>query len=162
MRNSAMLLRCVAMLLVLAVAGVGFAQSTQIVFKKVDYYWLNDDGDEKNTDARLVLHMDSKAIGLYDEKNGVAKATYAVIPYENITGITYEKSAHSRIAMGILLSPIAFFMKGKKHWLTITFTGVEAVPAGYVYIRLDKKNFQQVLAAVEAQTGIEIERLEEG
>jgi len=95
------------------------------------------------------------------EDKGEEKATYAVVPYDAITSITYEKSAHSRIAMGILLSPIAFFMKGKKHWLTIQFEGVDSLPAGYVYARLDKKTFQQVLAAIEAQLDIKIERIVE-
>ena len=100
-------------------------------------------------------------MGFYDEKNGAAKRTFAVIPYDKITSMTYEKSSHSRIAMGLLLSPLAFFMKGKKHWLTVQAPGVPGLSAGYVYVRMDKGNFQRILAAVEAQTGVKVERLEE-
>jgi hypothetical protein len=56
---------------------------------------------------------------------------------------------------------VAFFMKEKKHWLTVQAPGVPGLPAGYVYVRMDKGNFQRILAAVEAQTGVKVERLEE-
>ena len=150
-----------AVMLLVSMIAMPFAQSSAMVFKKVDYYWINAEGDEKDKDARLVLDAARRVVGFYDEDKGEEKATYAVVPYDAITSITYEKSAHSRIAMGILLSPIAFFMKGKKHWLTIQFEGVDSLPAGYVYARLDKKTFQQVLAAIEAQLDIEIERIVE-
>ena len=129
-----------------------------LIFKKVDYYWLEGE-DEKDEDARLVLDPAAKTLAFYDEDKGAEKITYAVIPYDKITDLTYEKSAHSRIAMGLLLSPLAFFMKGKKHWLTVQFKDVPELPAGYVYVRLDKKNFQQIIAAIEGQTGMDIERI---
>ena len=131
-----------------------------LIFKKVDYYWLEGE-DEKDEDARLVLDPVARTMGFYDEDKGAEKITYAVIPYDNITSITYEKSAHSRIKMGLLVSPLAFFMKGKKHWLTVLFEDVPELPANYVYVRLDKKNFQQIIAAVEGQTGLDVERIVE-
>ena len=132
----------------------------QLIFKKVDYFWVEGQ-DEKDEDARLVLDPGARTLGFYDEDKGAEKRTFAVIPYDKITSITYEKSAHSRIAMGILVTPLAFFMKGKKHWLTVQAADVPELPAGYVYVRMDKGNFQRILAAVEAQTGIKIERIGE-
>ena len=150
---------CLAVVTVIIV-GPALAQPQQLIFKKVDYYWVEGE-DEKDEDARLVLDPANKTMGFYDEKNGAAKRTFAVIPYDKITSMTYEKSSHSRIAMGLLLSPLAFLMKGKKHWLTVQAPGVPGLSAGYVYVRMDKGNFQQILAAVEAQTGVKVERLEE-
>ncbi len=33
----------------------------------------------------------------------------------------YERSSHARIKTAILISPLALFSKGKKHWLTISY-----------------------------------------
>jgi hypothetical protein len=43
--------------------------------------------------------------------------------------------------------------------LTIEFTDVADLPKGYVYMRLDKNNQRQILAALGAGTGIEIEQI---
>lgn len=153
-----MLIRATSIILASVLLAAPLTQQP-LIFKKVDYYWLEGE-DEKKKDARLVLDPGAQTLAFYDEKKGAEKITYAVIPYGKITKITYEKSAHSRIAMGLLLSPLAFFMKGKKHWLTVTFDDVPDLP-GYVYIRLDKKNFQQIIAAIEGQTGVDVERLAE-
>ena len=154
-----MLLQATSIVLAVAVLAAPFAQQP-LIFKKVDYYWMEGE-DEKKKDARLVLDPVAKTLAFYDEKKGAEKVTYAVIPYDKITSITYEKSAHSRIAMGLLLSPLAFFLKGKKHWLTVQFKDVPELSAGYVYVRLDKKNFQQIIEAVEGQTGLDVEGIVE-
>jgi len=87
------------------------------------------------------------------------KATYAVIPYDAIKKIVYEKSSHRRYGAGLLVNPFLLFSKGKKHWLTIEFTDVAYLRQGYVYMRLDKKNQRQILSALGAGTGIEIEQI---
>ena len=53
------------------------------------------------------------------------------------------------------------FSQRTKHWLTLTVTGVESLPNNYIYLKLDKGNFRQILSAVEASTGVDIEILEE-
>ena len=129
-------LTAVALLFVLAASAVVVAADA-IIFKKVD-----------------VFEMEGE-----DEKKGAEKATYAVIPYDAITKIVYEKSKHRRYGAGMLINPFLLFSKGKKHWLTIEFTGVADLPQGYVYLRLDKKNQRQILSALGAGTGIVIEQI---
>ena len=46
-------------------------------------------------------------------------------------------------------------MKGKKHWLTLQ--GED----NFMVLKLDKKNYQMVIPALESRAGLEVERLEE-
>lgn len=41
----------------------------------------------------------------------------------------------------------------------MTFEGVPDHPEGFVYLRLDKNNYLQIIAAIEGQTGISVERV---
>ena len=69
-----------------------------------------------------------------------------------MTSIVYERAKSPRVKTAILLSPIALFAPGKKHWLTIEYDG------GYAYMRLDKKNQRQLRAALGA-AGFEVETI---
>ena len=66
-----------------------------IIFKKVDVFEMAGD-KEKKRDARMELDPEAKILTLVDEKEGVEKATYAVIPYDQITKIVYERSNQRR------------------------------------------------------------------
>lgn len=127
-----------------------------IIFKKVDCFTTQGD-EEKKWDARLELEPVAKVLTLADEKNGTRK--WAVIGYSQITNIVYERSSYRRYKSGFLVSPFLWFSKGKKHWLTIEFDDVADQPQGYVYTRLDKKNYRRIMAAREAATGLEIEEI---
>ena len=151
------MLTAVALLFVLIGSAVAVAADA-IVFKKVDVFEMEGD-KEKKRDARMELDVDARILSLVDEKKGAEKATYAVIPYDAITSIVYERSKHRRYGAGVLINPLLMFTRGKKHWLTIEFTGVPDLPQGYIYMRLDKKNQRQILSALGAGTGIEIEQI---
>jgi hypothetical protein len=125
-----------------------------MTFKKVDFF-QSEGEKEESFDARMAFHPGRREIVISDEDEGEQKHVYARIPYDKVTELAYEKSKHRRWTTGILLSPLALFTKGKKHWLTIAFEGVEELPQNFVYLRLDKKNFRQILSALEAQTGLE-------
>ena len=129
-----------------------------IIFKKADVFEMQGE-DEKKRDARMELDPEVRVLLLVDEKKGAEKATYAVIPYDAITKIVYERSTHRRYGTGLLVNPFLLFSKGKKHWLTIEFADVADLPQGYVYIRLDKNNQRQFLSALGSGTGIEIEQI---
>lgn len=146
-----------ALMFVVAATSIAVA-ADPIIFKKVDVFEMQGDS-EKKRDARLELDPEARVLTLADEKWGVAKATYAIIPYSQITKIVYERSAHRRYATGLLVSPFLWFSKGKKHWLTIEFTDVANLPEGYVYVRLDKKNYRRILSALGAATGLEVEQI---
>jgi hypothetical protein len=140
---------------IVALAGSLAAQGS-LTFRKVDFY--QQDGEkERERDARLVLDPVAKVLIFADQDKGEEKATYAKIPYANLTKIVYEQSAHRRYGAGVLVSPLLFFTKGKKHWLTIEFREVSDLPQGFVYARLDKDNYRQILSALRAGTGINVE-----
>ena len=140
-----------------------------LIFKKVDTFTIEPDGDEKSHDARMELNAETQTISIVDEKSGAAKYVYAEIPYGSITSASYSKSKHPRSGAGVALGIatlgvgllVGFLAKNKKHWLTLTVTGVESLPNNYIYLKLDKGNFRQILSAVEASTGVDIEILEE-
>ena len=72
--------------------------------------------------------------------------------------VVYERSTHARIKTAILISPIALFSKGKKHWLTITYhNGDES--QGFALLKLDKKEYRRILAITAAKTGRDVERI---
>jgi hypothetical protein len=127
-----------------------------LTFHKVDYAQVQGD-KERSRDARLVLDPGSQTLVFADEGDGEAKEVFARIPYAAITKIVYERSAHRRYGAGVLVSPLLFFTKGKKHWLTVEFQNVAELPQGFVYARLDKDNFRQILSALRAGTGVTVE-----
>ncbi len=80
------------------------------------------------------------------------------LPYSEVTSAMYSRSKHPRwksaIGVGLLVWPAGIamlFMKGKKHWLTLT-TAEEGT-----LLRLNKKNWRLILTALEGH-GVELER----
>ena len=112
-------------------------------------------GQTKGTKVTLVLSDDSVKI-LGAQTAQVLKE----IPYSEIKGSTYSRSKHPRWKSGLatawLLGPLAvplFFMKGKKHWLTFQSE------KGDIALRLHKKNYLMILAAVDNKPGFELQRI---
>ena len=143
-------------LLSLAAASVS---STEVMeFRKVDYFEIvtkeGSEPEEKKHDARLEIDQDGKQIRIVHEKGGAAKATYVEVSFDDVTSILYERSKSPRVKTAILLSPLALFAPGKKHWLTIEYKG------GFAYMRLDKKTQRQIRAALGA-AGFEVETMVE-
>lgn len=134
---------------------------------KVDLYIARSDGEAEDYDVRLALNPESEALKISAE-NDPRLGTYAEVPYSKITSATYSRSEHPRwksgagvaVAVGVFAIPV-FFMKGKKHWFTIQFEGVEERPENFVYLRLDKDNYRQIIAAFQAQTEVDVEWIEE-
>ena len=115
-----------------------------VEFRKVDVFITNEKGDEKKKDARLEIDTDAKEIRLVDEKRGATRATYAVIPIDQIAALVYEAEVGGRWGGVVDVRPA-------KHWLTIRS---EALPTGYVRVRLDKDNQQELRLALRELTGI--------
>ena len=130
-----------------------------VVFNKVDFFEIEDDGDEKKRDARLELYPRAKIMEFSHEDDGAEKELYARIPYANVTKVVYELSQHRRYGAGLLVNPFLLFSRGKKHWLTVEVEGVDSIPEGYVYSRLDKDNYRRILSALRAGLDIEVEEI---
>jgi len=140
---------------VVLVAPVAFTADL-VEFRKVDYFETitkdNGEPDEKKRDARMEIDAEAQTIAIVHEKKGADEATYAIIPFANVTSMVYERAKSPRVKSAIFLSPLALFSSGKKHWLTIEYEG------GYAYMQLDKKNQRQIRAALGA-AGFEVETL---
>ena len=103
----------------------GSSVSAEVLeFRKVDYFVVvTEDGEEpkeQKFDARLEIDQDAKQLRIVHEKGGAAKATYAEIPFGDVTSVLYERSKSPRVKTAIFLSPLYF-------WLTIEYKG------GYSY-----------------------------
>ncbi len=111
---------------------------------------VQKEGKTKMRDARIFVENDLVRVV---PNEGEAKT----FPSLQIKALTYSYSKHPRWKAGtaaavplfVFAIPI-FFMKSKKHWLTIQGEGDFAV------LRLHKGNYKQVAAALQSHTGIEV------
>ena len=112
-------------------------------------------GDKsKLVDVLVVFEEDRLLLTDKKEKDEVLKA----FDYKDVKSAEYSHSKHPRWKSGTaLLIPLSvfaipfFFMKGKKHWLTIQTEG------DYAVLKLDKKNYKFINAAFEGHSGVEVE-----
>ena len=113
---------------------------------------------EEADEQEAVLRFEDSSLVIYGRGGAVLKS----FTYADIKGAEYSYSKSPRwksgigaaIAVGVFALPI-FFMKGKKHWLTI------AVEKDFAVLRLDKKNYKLILPAFEARTGKRVEAVAE-
>ena len=144
----------------LCVAAVSAGMQSPTVFKKLDFF-IHTGEEADDRDAQLVLDPQRSVLIFADEDN--ASRVFATVDFDRITGVTYENSKHARITAGLLIAWPMLFLKGRKHWLTVTFGPSQSGEVGgYVYARMDKSNYQAILAAINGFTGYEIRRIEEG
>ena len=87
----------------------------------------------------------------FDHKNGKL-----AIPYDKVTELEYGQKAGRRVAMAILISPIALFSKKRKHYLTITYLDDSGKQQAGVF-ELGKDIVRTMLASIEARTGKQIQ-----
>jgi hypothetical protein len=77
------------------------------------------------------------------------------IPYAGIQELEYGQKAGRRVATAILLSPLALFSKGRKHYFTITFKDSAGADQVAVF-ELGKNLFRPLMKTVEVRSGKEI------
>jgi hypothetical protein len=143
-----------ALLLVVTFVGhalVGLAQPAADQFHNIKL--MVSTGEKASpTDAVLVLDKDRL---LLQSKNG--RATLKSFPYTSIKSAEYSYSKSPRwksgavaaLAVGVFAIPL-FFMKGKRHWLTVGAEG------DFALMQLDKSNYKIILPAFEARTGFKV------
>lgn len=128
------------------------ARTTREVFDEVGLLVpKGDKADEKS--VRLIFDRGSLMIEA-DKGNTVFKS----FPYESIKSAEYSYSKHPRwkaglgaaVVLGVFALPI-FFMKSKKHWLTIKTADDFAI------LHLDKGNYKMILPTFETSTGKRVE-----
>ncbi len=111
-------------------------------------------GDKSKMVDVLVVFEEDRLLFTDKKKNEVLKT----FEYKDIKSAEYSHSKHPRWKTGTaLIIPLTifalpfFFLKGKKHWLTIQTQG------DYAVLKLDKKNYKFINAAFEGHSGIEVE-----
>ena len=78
------------------------------------------------------------------------------VPYKNITKMEYGQKAGRRVGAAISVSPLLLFSKKRKHYLTLQLKDEEGKSQAALF-ELSKGTYQQVLAALEAKTGVKID-----
>ncbi len=124
------------------------SRADETLFKKVKFVERADD-KRKERNAHLVF-TDSEII--VTTKDG--KTEYARIPFQMVDEMTYERSSHPRWETAAAPSIFGSFGDKKKHWLTIIW--FNETEDEYTLLRLDKNNYQDIIAACEARVGVDV------
>jgi hypothetical protein len=82
------------------------------------------------------------------------------IPYAAITGLEYGQKAGRRVAVAVLVSPLALFSKKRKHFLTVSYTDTAGNEQAAVF-ELGKDISRTTLTIVSTRSGKEIEYQDE-
>lgn len=148
----------IKLLLFTVVALVSTAAMAQTQFKNTEFFKSAAPGEKKGGSVKGSLNFDSanKQIIFQDGKGNPALK----ISNDSVKHLLYERTSKPRYVEGILIAWPLLLTKSKKHYLTLQYDE----PAGtghYAILRLDKGNYQQILAMAEAQTGKQVERTEE-
>lgn len=88
------------------------------------------------------------------------KGPSLMIPYAAITGLEYGQKAGRRVAVAVLVSPLALFSKKRKHFLTISYKD-NADKEQAIVLELGKDIVRTTLTVVETRSGKAIEYQDE-
>ncbi len=129
----------------------------QMTFKKVELR-TNYGRAEEGKKGKLIV--DGNSIRFVHDKN--ERDEYFSIPSKTVTDLFYSRVSGRRIKTAIFLTgPLGLFLKGKKHYMTLSFNdGGDII--GAVEFKLDKKNYRGVLRAIEQVAGVELVFDQEG
>jgi len=97
----------------------------------------------------------SETAAVFDSKSG-----RVAFPYNTITGLEYGQKAGRRVAVAVLVTPLAIFSKKRKHYLTITYTDTAGKEQAAVF-ELGKDIVRTTLTVLETRTGKKIEYQDE-
>jgi hypothetical protein len=126
-----------SVLVMLAVASVGFAEETSFRTVKLP------DAKGKPQKAVLTFSDNDKAVEVRPAKDGVP----VNIPYSRIDKCAYEYTTELTITL----------TDAKNHWLEIDYHDQDARKV--LILRMEKKDYLRILDAVKTHTGIEVEIL---
>ena len=106
--------------------------------------------DGKETDVMLNFEADKLLLVPEDDKVLAKEFLYG-----DFKSAEYSFSSAPRYKTAIFVAWPLFFLKGKKHWLTIVGAGDSAI------LHLDKKNYKAILAALESKSSIKVETVQD-
>ena len=130
--------------------------SAQMKFDKVEGRTTYGRAEEGNK-GKLIVDGD---VIRFVKKN--ERDEYFSIPSDAVTDVFYSRVSGRRIKTAIFITgPLGLFLKGKKHYLTISFNdGGDIV--GAVEFKLDKKNYRGILRSIEEVSHTELVFDQEG
>ena len=112
----------------------------------------------RQTKAVLTLSDQDKAVEVRP-----IKGDSVTIPYSQIDKCTYEFTKRHRVSTDTIamaatgVGAVVMLTKSKSHWLEIAYHDQDA-PKVFV-LRMDKREYIQILEALKAHTGIDAELL---
>jgi hypothetical protein len=98
-------------------------------------------------EGNLATTDDAKMVFVAEKGGGMVE-----IPWKKIEEAEYGQKVGRRVKTAILLTPLALFSKGRKHYLTITYKDKNDEGQSAVF-ELGKDTVRTTLAVVEARTG---------
>ena len=140
-------------LLIFALPSLGVAEQT--TFRRVKVV----DARNKEADAHLVFNDTDKKMVVR-----VADRDFMTIPYDQLDKVSYEYTKKHRITAGALVmiaslgaGAVVMLTSSKSHWLYVDYHE-QTVPKTLV-LRMDKKEYKDIMAAYPVHTGKEVENL---
>ena len=138
---------------ILVVINLSFADETAFRDVKVA------DAKGKQADASLIFSDTNKNVVVR-----MADRDVATIPYDQLDKFSYEYTKKHRITQGAIVmvaslgaGAIVMLTKSRSHWLYVDFHE-QTVPKSLV-LRMDKKDYKEIFAAVKIHTGKDVQFL---
>ena len=139
--------------LVLAVTSLSLAEDVDFRGVKLA------DAKGKQADADLIFHDTGKDVVVR-----VADRDVVTIPYDQLDKFSYEYTKKHRITQGAIVmvaslgaGAVVMMTKSKSHWLYIEYHEQNAPKT--VVLRMDKKEYKRIVAAVPEHTGKDVQFL---
>jgi hypothetical protein len=121
-------------------------------FDEVKYLKTTDRKKAEEIDGNLLVNSQAGEVLFHFKGSELLR-----IEKKNVTNVLYERDSKPRYAAGLLIAWPLLFTKSKKHFLTIQSKN-DSGQGEYAVFHLDKSNYKEILAAVEAATGVKVER----
>lgn len=126
------------------------------------------DGKKAEYIGGTITALPDKSEGRLDTANETTltftpdkkEITPLTISYDQITAIEYGQKAGRRVAVALLVSPLALFSKKRKHFLTLTYNDAAGKEQAAV-LELGKDIIRTTLTIVQTRSGKEIEYQDE-
>lgn len=119
------------------------------------------DGDKAMYVGGTIASLAEKAEGTFNTQTGQAvtfgagKKGTVTIPFSAVTELEYGQKAGRRVAVAVMISPLALFSKKRNHFLTITYKDASGAEQAGVF-ELGKDIVRTSLKILEVRTGKEI------
>lgn len=119
------------------------------------------DGDKAMYVGGTIAGITDKSEGGFNTQSeqgvtfNAGKKGSVTIPYSAVTELEYGQKAGRRVAVAVLVSPLALFSKKRNHFLTITYKDKSGMEQAGVF-ELGKDIVRTSLKILEVRTGKEI------